>query len=293
MVRAKCAPSALCFIIINSPLLRQKKMTTVSTSFSLKDRLAKINSRVTDFHEDFKRQVDETKQVDLERFELIQNGIEHLDKILQLETERATKRLDDIRKKFTTRIMDTRDALGASVSLHTKENNDNFSDLAHKCRHAMAKIAQEHDDLLESIRYFKTSAEESFGAFIGNLTNERNTRMALATEIYSKVDRDLKHATDMNDRARADREQSIDEYLRDSEILSRHYESIARDGVVSLSAECKVLAGVVAELIATRKTSYDEIVRTMGSVLDGLQNNMKKISTFIRPEDDQEEKFVF
>ena len=134
---------------------------------------------------------------------------------------------------------------------------------------------------------------ESFGAFIGNLTNERNTRTALATEIYSKVDRDLKHATDMNDRARADREQSIDEYLRDSEILSRHYESIARDGVVSLSAECKVLAGVVAELIATRKTSYDEIVRTMGSVLDGLQNNMKKISTFIRPEDDQEEKFVF
>ena len=127
-----------------------------------------------------------------------------------------------------------------------------------------------------SIRYFKTSAEESFGAFIGNLTNERNTRTALATEIYSRADRDLKHATDMNDRARADREQSIDEYLRDAEILSRHYESIARDGVVSLSAECKVLAGVVAELIATRKTSYDEIVRTMGSVLDGLQNTRRR-----------------
>ena len=112
-------------------------------------------------------------------------------------------------------------------------------------------------------------------------------------------DRDLQQggprpqARDGHERPRADREQSIDEYLRDSEILSRHYESIARDGVVSLSAECKVLAGVVAELIATRKTSYDEIVRTMGSVLDGLQNNMKKISTFIRPEDDQEEKFVF
>ena len=138
-----------------------------------------------------------------------------------------------------------------------------------------------------------TGAEESFGAFIGSLTNERNARMALATEIYSRVDRDLKHAADMNDRARADREQSIDEYLRDSETLSRRYESIARDGVVSLSAECKVLAGVVAELIATRKTSYDEVVRTMGSVLDGLQNNMKKISTFVRPEDDQEEKLVF
>ncbi|ESU43198.1 SF-assemblin/beta giardin family protein [Giardia duodenalis] len=147
--------------------MRQKKMTTVSTSFSLKDRLAKINSRVTDFHEDFKKQVDETKQVDLERFELIQNGIEHLDKILQLETERATKRLDDIRKKFTTRIMDTRDALGASVSLHTKENNDNFSDLAHKCRHAMAKIAQEHDDLLESIRYFRRAPRSPSGPSSG------------------------------------------------------------------------------------------------------------------------------
>ena len=123
-----------------------------------------------------------------------------------------------------------------------------------------------------------TGAEESFGAFIGNLTNERNTRMALATEIYSKVDRDLKHATDMNDRARADREQSIDEYLRDSETLSRHCESIARDG---------------AEPIAARRTSYDEIGRTMGSVLDGLQNNMKKISPFVRPEDDQEERLVF
>ena len=31
----------------------------------------------------------------------------------------------------------------------------------------------------------------------------------------------------------------------------------------------------------------------MGSVLDGLQNNMKKISPFVRPEDDQEERLVF
>ena len=128
-----------------------------------------------------------------------------------------------------------------------------------------------------SIRYFKTGAG-SPSALIGNLTNERNTRTALATEICSRVDRDLRHATDMNDRARADREQSIDEYLRDSETLSRHCESIARDG---------------AEPIAARRTSYDEVVRTMGSVLDGLQNNMKKISTFVRPEDDQEERLVF
>ena len=85
--------------------------------------------------------------------------------------------------------------------------------------------------------------------------------MALATEICSRVDRDLRHATDMNDRARADREQSIDEYLRDSETLSRHCESIARDG---------------AEPIAARRTSYDEIVRTMGSVLDGLQNTRRR-----------------
>ena len=33
-----------------------------------------------------------------------------------------------------------------------------------------------------------TGAEESFGAFIGSPTNERNARMALATEIYSRVD---------------------------------------------------------------------------------------------------------
>ena len=97
-------------------------------------------------------------------------------------------------------------------------------------------------------------------------------------------DRDLQQggprpqARDGHERPRADREQSIDEYLRDSEILSRHCESIARDG---------------AEPIATRRTSYDEVVRTMGSVLDGLQNNMKKISPFVRPEDDQEERLVF
>ncbi|TNJ27780.1 Delta giardin [Giardia muris] len=267
-------------------------MTTVSTAFSLKDRLAKINSRVVGFHDDFKRQVDEAKQVDLERFELVQNGIEHLDKILQLESERASKRLDELRRKYTGRIVDAKDALISSIMLHTKENNENFNDLAHKCRHAIAKIAQEHDDLLEAIRYFKTSAEESFGAFVGNLTNERNTRMAMATEVYAKVDRDLKHAADMNDRARTDREQTIDEYLREAEMLSKHYESIAHDGVVSLASECKVLSDVVSELVATRKLNYDEIVRTMAGVLDGLQNNMKKISCFVR-RDDEEEMFAF